>query len=598
MRTGFRQLTQNLSFSLVAIVTLAIGIGATTALFSVIYGVVISPYPYARPHEIWTPGLRTPAGAQLMRPYRFNEFEALSRLSSFSSVMATSPGGALLTGEFAPEPVTAVRVSPNAFQFLDVPPVLGRTIQPSDVSAEGVAQPVVVLSYARWQRLFGADAGVLGKTLVLDGVRHAIIGVMPSRFGWWTSDGVWLPLGRDRREATVFPIVRLARGVSPNAAEEQWHTLQTQFPTANPGGFPRDTFSSTLTNYLDITVASGQMTTSLRLLFGAVVFLLLIACTNVANLQLARASVRAREIAVRLALGATRPQLIRQLLGESVLLSLLGGIAGLAVAYGITHLMVGLMPPFLVPNEARIELNQSALAFCFLVSVATGIVFGLFPAFQSSRPQLATALNDESRGSSAVSGARMRNALVVVEVAIAVILLAGAAVTLQSFNALQNVELGFRPQQVMTMQLPLPPASYATAEARNRFAQEVVDRVRSLPGVEAVAIGNGGLPFGGPQSAYTLVGQPGSDARIRVHLTNEDYLRVLGVPLRGGRMLTERDVQLVERNAVINEAAAALWPAGTESHRAAHGARFARIPHARLPCSSEEPPQRKSPSSA
>ena len=563
LKIGYRHLLQNRSSTLVAIVTLAIGIGATTALFSVIYGVVLSPYPYSKPHEIWTPGLRATASSQLMRPYRFSEFEAMSRLPSFASVMATSPGGALLTGEFAPEPITAIRVSANAFQFLAVPPVLGRAIQPSDVSAEGLAQPVVVLSYARWQRQFGSDPDVLGKTLVLDSVRYAIVGVMPSRFGWWTSDGVWLPLGRERLDATVFPIVRLARDVSADAAQDQLHTLQLQFKTSNPAGFPRDEFSTTLTNYLDITVASGQMTNSLRLLFGAVVFLLLIACTNVANLQLARASVRTREIGVRLALGATRRQLIRQLLSESVLLALVGGLAGLAVAYGITLLMVGLMPPAFVPNEARIELNGFALAFCFLVSVATGIVFGMFPAFQSSRPQLSTVLNDESRGSSAVSGARLRGGLVIAEVAIAVTLLAGAAVTLRSFNALQNVELGFRPQQVMTLQLPLPPARYSTADARNRFAQDVVSRVRRLPGVEAVAIGNGGLPFGGPQSAYTLIGQPRSDAHIRMHLTNEDYVRVLGMPLRSGRMLSERDVQFAEHNAVINEAAAALWPSGT-----------------------------------
>jgi putative ABC transport system permease protein len=382
--------------------------------------------------------------------------------------------------------------------------------------------------------------------------------------GWWTSDGVWIPLGRGAQNAAVFPIVRLAPGAGPLIAQEQLHTLQTELKAANPAGFPRDDFSSLLTNYLDITVASGQMRTSLRLLFGAVIFLLLIACANVANLQLARASVRAREIAVRLALGARRRQVVSQLLTESVLLSLLGGIAGLAFAYGITRLMVSLMPVFFVPNEARIELNQFALAFCAIVSVATGIVFGLAPALQSSRPGLVDTLKDESRGSSSASGRRLRSALVVAEVAIAVILLHGAAVTLRSFTALQNVDLGFRSEQVMTMALLLPPRTYGTADARNRFAQELVERVRRLPGVEAVAIGNGGLPFGGPQSAYTLPGQARTEARMRVHLTNEDYLRVLSVPLLRGRMITERDVQSAERNAVINEAAAALWPERTD----------------------------------
>ncbi len=560
-----RHLLKTPGLSLVAILTLALGIGASTALFSVVYGVLLNPYPYASPGTIWTPGLRTATTVQRMRPYRVDEVEAMRRLPAFSSVMATAPGGALLAGEFAPETVTAIRVSGNAFGFLGVPPVLGRTLQPSDISPSGVPQPVVVLSFARWQRLFGGDAGVLGRTLLLDDTRHTIVGVMPARFGWWTDDGVWLPLGRTAPDLPVFPIVRLTAGTLPAAAEAQLQVLQADLARTNPQGFPQGEFSSMLTNYLDITVASGRMETSLHLLSGAVLFLLLIACANVANLQLARTAGRVREVAVRLSLGAARAQIVRQLLTESVLLGLAGGVSGLAFAYGITELMVSLMPSFYVPNEARIAIDLRALAFCTVVSVCAGVAFGLLPALQASRTDLTQALNDQSRGSAETSGGLLRRGLVVAEVAVSVILLGGAAVTARSLTALQQVKLGFDPAHVMTMQVPLPAKAYATAEARNRFAEELLARVRTLPYVEAATIGVGGFPFGGPQSPYAIPGlTPSGTDRMRLQLVGEDYLRVMGVPLRRGRMLSELDVRAAAHVAVLNESAAALWPAGTD----------------------------------
>src|SRR5437762_4996907 len=395
LRYAFRQLLKNPSFTAVAVLTLGIGIGATTALFSVVYGVLISPYPYARPGEIWTPGLRSPNAKQRMRPYRLSEYLEMARLPAFSHVMATGPGSVLLTGEFAPESIRGVRVSGNAFQFLGVPPLFGRTIQPSDIRSTGEPELVTVLSFRRWQKLFGNDASILGRTLRLDDQPHTIIGVMPPRFGWWTDDGVWLPLGIDSREQRgAFPITRLKPGVSASVAEQQLHSLQLQLAKENPSGFPQEKFSTLLTNYLDITAASGEMQRSLQLLFGAVGFLLLIACANVANLQLARATSRAREMAIRLSVGAGRGRLVRQLLTESVLVSLLGGMLGLLFAFWITNLMVALMPSSYVPNEARIEVNGHVLFFCVIVSALTGVLFGLAPALQVSRPDLVEALKD------------------------------------------------------------------------------------------------------------------------------------------------------------------------------------------------------------
>ena len=564
LKFAFRQLLKNPGFTVVAVLTLALGIGATTALFSVVYAVLISPYPYAKPGEIWTPGLRSVNADQRMRPYRPNEYLEMARLPGFSDVMATGPGSVLLTGEYSPETIRGIRLSGNAFNFLGVPPLFGRTIQPSDIRSTGEPEPVTVMSFRRWQKLFGSDTNILGKTLRLDDLPHAIIGVMPPRFGWWTDDGVWLPMGIDSRDQRgVFPITRLKPGVSASVAEQQLHSLQLQLAKENPSGFPQEKFTTLLTNYLDITAASGEMQRSLQLLFGAVGFLLLIACANVANLQLARATSRAREMAIRLSVGAGRGRLVRQLLTESVLVSLLGGLLGLLFAFWITSLMVALMPGFYVPNEARIEVNSYVLFFCVIVSALTGILFGLVPALQSSRPDLVEALKEEARGSSASAGGRTRSLLVIAEVALSVVLLVSAGLTIRSFVALQKVELGFHPERVMTVNLPLPPRHYATWNERNRFAQELLERVKNLPGVQAATIGNGGLPFGGPQSAFAIEGRTDAETRqLMLQLVSADYLRTAGVPLRQGRMLSEQEINGSEHVAVVNEAAVKLWPAG------------------------------------
>src|ERR1044071_2495785 len=237
LRYALRMLLKQPGFSAVAVLTLALGIGSTTALFSVIYGVLISPYPYARPGEIWTPGLSSVEGEQRMRPYRLDEFLEMRRLPAFSDVMATGPGSVLLTGDFSPESIRGIRLSGNAFQFLGVAPFLGRGIQSSDIRSTGEPEPVTVLSFRRWQRLFGNDTNVLGRTLRLDDQPHTIIGVMPPRFGWWTDDGVWLPLGTDSRDRrSVFPIARLQPGASSSVAEQQLRAVHRGLARGSPPG--------------------------------------------------------------------------------------------------------------------------------------------------------------------------------------------------------------------------------------------------------------------------------------------------------------------------------------------------------------------------
>ncbi|HEV3200914.1 MAG TPA: ABC transporter permease [Bryobacteraceae bacterium] len=565
LRYATRMLRKSVGHTAVAGLSLALGIGASTAIFSVVYGVLISPYPYGRPNEIWATQVRDAKNPrQGWTRHRLSEIVEMRKLPAVADLMATDPGGQLLTGGRTPENFTAISVTANAFQFLEVAPVLGRTILPSDVKASGEAEPVVVLSYKAWQRLFDGSPGALGQTIVLNDVRRTVIGVMPSRFGWWTGDGGWLPLEMDlRQDRMVNDIVRLRPGVSKEVAEQQLQALHVRFALERPKDYPREGFTTGLLNYMDITVASGEMHSSLTLLFAAVGFLLLIACANVANLQLARGTARAREIAVRMSVGAGRGRVLRQLLTESVVLSVAGGALGILFAVGITKGVVALMPEFYVPNEARITVNGYVLLFSAVVSVLTGILFGLAPALHCSRPDLVEALKEGAKAAGATAGGRTRNLLVIVELALSVILLVGASLTIRGFYQLQHADPGFQPDRVLMVGLPLPPKRYPTYEQRIAFSESVLERVKAIPGVQAAAIGNGGLPFGGPDSAYSIEGHPqAASRRMLVELISAGYLRTMGIPLRAGRELEDREVVRGEHVALINETASKLWPAG------------------------------------
>jgi putative ABC transport system permease protein len=557
---AIRSFRRSPAFVLVALLSLTLGIGATSAIFSVIYGVLIAPYPYARPGEIWAPEVRALEGRG-GHTYALDELRPLTEVPAFSDVMATSIETVLMTGEFAPESFGGVLLSGNAFNFLGVPPVIGRTIQPTDIRPDGEAEPVVVLSHKLWLRLFEGSPAAIGQTLRLNGRPHTIVGVMPPRFGWYGNDGFWLPLSPTRTDVPwINPIVRLAPGVSSTVAEEQLSALNKRLAAERPSTFPAQGFTTRLRNYLDVTVASGEMRTSLRLLLGAVAFLLLIACANVANLQLTRGTARAREMAVRMSIGAGRRRLLGQLLTESVLLSLAGGALGVLFAFLATRSIVALMPEFYVPNESRVEINITVLAFSLGVSLLTGIVFGLVPALQTSKPDVTDALRAGRSTGAGTHGSRTRNLLVVIEVALSVVLLVSAGLTVRTFLILQNMDPGINTNNVLIVGVPLPPAKYKTLGERNRFAQELLERVGGLPGVEAATFG---LPLGGPQSPFTIAGQlPDDSKRIGINLAGADHLRVFGIPLRRGRMFDASEVRRGDRVALINEAAVKLWPAG------------------------------------
>jgi len=569
LKYAVRGLGRTPGFATVALLSLGLGIGATTALFSVVYGVLIAPYPYAKPAEIWAPAVVGPKQTpENWHSYPRREFIEIQKLPAFSDVMASSiEPSLLLGGNRSPESFYGILMSGNAFSFLGVKPVLGRTIQPFDIAPSGQPAPVIVLSYQLWQRLFDSRESALGEKLVLNDVPYTVIGVMPPRFGWFTGDGFWLPMSMDLKdEGSVNVIMRLAPGVTKEIGEQQLQALNRQLAREKPQNFPKGDFRTVFLNYMDITVASGEMTSSLRLLLAAVGFLLLIACVNVANLQLARTTTRAREIALRLSVGANRGRLVRQLLTESVLLSLLGGVIGVLLAIGITRAIAALIPSFYKPNEARITVNGWVLLFSFATSVLTGILFGLIPALQCSRPNLVDSLKEGGRGSGgSIRGQKTRRTLVVVEVALAVILLAASSVTIRNFEGLLKTDPGFHPERTLMVNVQLPPKQYSTIEQRNIFDQNLMERVKNLPGVQAATIGNGAMPFGGPRSTFSIEGLPPSPSqRLTIGLISADYPQTLGIPLRRGRQFTDQDVARGDHFALINETAAKLWPAGQD----------------------------------
>ena len=568
VRFALRIFSKNAGFTAVALLSLMLGIGASIALFSVVYGVLIAPYPYARPNQIWAPAVLGPNDAvDGWHWYSQRELAEIQKLPAFADVMATSVKPVMLTGGINPENFYGVFLTGGAFNFLDVKPLIGRTIQSFDIGPGGEPAPVVVLSYGFWQRFFSADRHAIGRTITLDDVPRTIVGVMPPRFGWWTNEAFWLPLPTDLKDPSGLAVImRLAPGVTPSAAEQQLNQLNIRFAAERPRDYPKGQLRTILLNYMDITVASGDMSASLHLLLAAVGLLLLIACVNVANLQLARTTARAREIAMRLAIGAGRGRLVRQLLTESVLLSVVGGALGVLFALGATRLIVVLIPPDYVPNEARITINGYVLLFSLGVSMLTGILFGLAPALRSSRPDLVGTLKDGGGGATgSLRGRAMRSWLVVAEIALSVILLSGASLAVRGFVQLLHVDPGYQPERVLRIDVTLAPKRYPTWSQRNVLDRNLLESVMNLPGVQAAELGNMGLPYSGWRSSYTIAGQPRVDGRkVAVALISGQYPQTLGIPLRRGREFTEAEIESGMRVALVNESAARLWPAGED----------------------------------
>ena len=570
LRYGARMFVKNPGFTAVAVVTLALGIGANTAIFSVVDRVLLKRPPYKDPDRlamVWGTNPQRGRDITLVSPADFEDWRKLNTV--FEDLAPSRDAGYSLTGMGEPETITGYRFAGNFFRVMGVSAAIGRTFDENDDQAG--SERVVVLSHKLWQRRFGGDPSVVGRSITLSGNPYTVIGVMPAGFAHPQTSELWTPLtlsslssqvlaNRQRRFLRVM--ARLKQGVTVSQAEAEMNQialrLQQENPQTNAGeGAKLETIQE---GY------AGDARTPLMVLLGAVGFVLLIACANIANLFLARAASRQKEIAIRLALGAGRGRLMRQFLTESILLSLVGGACGLVLTLWSTGFLVSLFPKNIanlsLPQVEDIPINSRVMVFTILIAIATGVVFGLVPALQSAKVDLTSTLK-ETGGSVAagVRSGRFRGGLVVAEVALALVLLIGAGLMIKSFWRLQNADLGLDPKNVMTLEVLLPDYKYGEPKKWAAFLQDAMHRIEALPGVQSAGAINF-LPLTGfwGTSTFTIEGQPipapGDEPEADNRVITENYFRTMGMRLLKGRTFTGQDGEKAPHVAVLNETAA------------------------------------------
>lgn len=559
LRYGARMLAKQPGFTLVAIFTLALGIGANTAIFSVVNAVMLRPLPYTEPERIvrvWQTSTKNPQDRSYVSALNFRDWRDQNQV--FDSVAAYFNKAAFnLTGTGEPERITASPVSASLFPMLGVAPAIGRGFLEEEDRKDG--NKVVILSHHLWQSRFGGDSQVLEKTLMLDNQSYTIIGVMPPDFRFpWAETSLWVPMALDfdnwgRGNFFIDVIARLKPEVTLEQAQADMDAialrLEKDYPSTNT-----DSRVALVPMHEQVV---GKTRPVLIVMLGAVAFVLLVACANVANLLLARAAGRRKEIAVRVALGATRLRLIRQLLSESLMLSFAGGLLGILVALLGNRALIGLTPDAF-PRVEEIGIDGRVLVFTLVLSAVTGIVFGLVPALQASRPNLNETLKEGGRGSTAGEGF-LRRGLVVVEVALALILLIGAGLMIRSFVYLSEVDPGFSTEKILTAEIALPWSKYPESIKQANFFQQVLDRVKTLPGVQASGAATA-LPltrFNNWRLFY-IDGRPHASAQdytgAGYRAISQDYFKAMGMPMLRGRELSESDHNKSERVVVINNA--------------------------------------------
>ena len=564
LRYAFRMLFKTPGFTAIAVLTLALGIGANSAIFSVIDAVLLRPLPFPKPQEIvmvW--GRIARENAEHQSESYPNYVDLRDRSQTLEGLAAYTRAGAVLQGTNEAELLEGLAVTPDLFRVLGVSPMLGRTYTREEDKVNGPL--VVILSHGLWQRAFASDASIVGKQINLSGRSYTVLGVMPLGFKFPVQDehiDYYMPLENlvansvPRRDAHFASLVgRLKSGISLRQAEAELNSisgqLEREYPDSN-SGWTRQVVSL----HQDVV---GDVRPALLILIAAVALVLLIACANVANLLLARAAVRSREIAIRTALGASRLRLVWQLLGESLVLSILGGTAGLVLAsWGIDVLEI--LRPRNLPRADQISINPTVCAFTFAAAIISTIIFGLFPALQASRSDVNEALQQGSRGSVGSERARRaRSLLIVSQVALSVLLLASAGLLIKSFHNLRATNPGFDPENLSMMDFVVPRIRYSEADKQIAFYAQLLPRLRTLPGVQAVG-GADPAPFSGNDAsrAFTIAGQtpvPRGERPGAAYMSVEsDYFRAMKIPLKQGRAFDTRDSKDGAHTVIVNEA--------------------------------------------
>ncbi len=575
LRYGIRSLLKHPGFTAIAVITLALGIGANTAMFSVINAVLLRPLPYHDPARLVTIWEESPQRGMYEMPVSFaNLRDWVAQTQTFEQISAYTFTNLNLTGAGEPARLGAVRASANLFPLVGVAPQLGRTFL-TEEDKKG-ANRVVILGHALWQSRFGSDPGIIGKSLTLNNQNYTVVGVMPANsqfpvgFGYMgkvLTDPIdlYVPLAAAGREAergnySFFAMGRLKPGVTIDQARAEMTTierrLEQQYPDGNTG------IGISLVPTQEQTVK--EIRPALLVLLGAVVFLLLIACANIANLLLARAASRHKEIAIRAALGASRLRVLRLLLAESLMLSLAGGGLGLLLAVWGTEALMALAPDN-IPRLNEVGVDTRVLIFTLVVSLLTGIVFGLIPGLHAAKPDLNEGLKEGSRGSmGSVAGKRTRGVLVAVEVALSLMLLIGAGLMIRSFLRLQQMNLGFNPDNVLSVNLTLSSSRYPEDRQQAAFFQEALSRLQSLTGVQSAAATTAlPLTLSVSGSDFRIEGRPepeaGKEMIVSTIRVSPGYFRTLGIPLTKGRDFTDRDKSGAPSTAIINDDLARIY---------------------------------------
>lgn len=566
IRFGARMLLKSPMMTVIALLALTLGIGANTAIFSVVNAVLLRTFPYSNPEQIvlvWEKRQGARTDQNVINPGNFVDWKQQNQV--FTDMAMFFDRSFNLTNDGEPEEVPGQFAATNLFSVLGTNAALGRTFVAED---EREGQPrVAVISYGLWQRRFGGDGNIIGRKITLNEQPTIIVGVMPAEFGWHIRRGtqaskpadIWMALRPSnemlmRRGRFASSVARLKPGVTVEQAQLDMDTISARLVQQYP-----DFNTNWGVNVVPLrTQVTGEIKRPLLMLLGAVGFVLLIACANVANLLLARASARRKEIAVRTGLGASRWRIARQLLTESVMLSILGGTIGVLVAWWGTKALVALSPPALVDLK-NVGVNLPVLMFTLGLSVITGIVFGLVPSLEATRFNLHNSLKEGGKNVGGSSGGhRVRSLFVVTQVALALVLLVGAGLLLKSLNRLQSVAPGFNPENLLTVRVSLPFAKYQEDEKAINFFKQAVERMKAIPGVEAVGTVNT-APFTGlyPGTNVDIEGQPplppGQELGTGVYVTDRGYFETMQIPLKKGRLYNEQEATEMRHVVVVNE---------------------------------------------
>jgi putative ABC transport system permease protein len=554
---GARGLRNQPGFASIAILTLALGIGAATTIFSIIYNVLLDPFPYNDAKRVVAIQIHdlassNPGGRQVLQTAEFLDYQEQSHV--FEEVVGGSFKDALQSTAEGTEQFSGGATTPNMFRFLGVPAMLGRALTPDD-AAPG-APPVFVMSYKLWSKRYGLDHSIVNQTFVLNGIPTTLVGIMPPRFTKMGAD-LWWSVSMNRADSDMSQQFwmfqgKLKPGVTLQQAQAEIDLLAHRLAKVYPLYYP-DKFRVQVVSWVDSLI--GPFRKTLYILAAAVGLLLLISCANVANMLLARAAAREKEMAIRGSLGATPSELIRQLLTESLLLALAGGALGCVFSYVDLKGIVALIPDGMIPGEVVMQLNVPVLLFSLGVAIFTALIFGLVPALHSADQNLAEPLKESGRG---VSGGfrrgRLRNALVIAEVALSLVLLAGAGLMMRTFIAMQQVDLGFRPNNLLLTRLPLPKGQYKTTAQKQRFFRQLLARLDALPGVVAATTTTTVPPFGGIRSEIDIPGKAHYEKWNAIYtLCSEGYFPTIGLKVLRGRVLSEFDVNDGRRVAVISQ---------------------------------------------